>query len=267
MQVTFYGMSDTGKKRQKNEDTYFAGEKLNFFMVADGMGGHVGGEFASRLAVETVKEVMDQLTDDPEATLQETEIPLKPGDFQGYLRYALNIASRRIYEKSVQDIRLQGMGTTGVALLFRNNRAYVANVGDSRAYRFRKKKLEQLTKDHSLIAEQVRAGILSPEEGKGHRLKNVITRSIGFQGDVDVDTQVFPVEKGDIFLLCSDGLYNLVEDAEILEIVSHHAPKEAARHLIDVANARGGDDNITVILAQIKKTSDLEEEEESTQAL
>lgn len=269
MQIEYYGKTDVGKKREKNEDSFLTDEKLQLYVVADGMGGHLGGGYASKMAVETVEETLQELDEDPNATLQETTIPLKPGDFKGYLQHALMTASRRIYEKSVKDKKLQGMGTTCVVLTFRNNRAYIANVGDSRGYFFRNGKLTQVTADHSLVAEQIRAGILKPEEAKEHRLKNVITRSVGFQNDVEVDTKAQEVKEGDTFLLCSDGLYNLVEDTEISDIVSHNSLKDACSHLIDIANSRGGDDNITVVIAKVIELNKRgeEEEEEETQQL
>lgn len=265
MQIESFGFSDVGKKREKNEDSYLLEPDLNFFMVADGMGGHVGGEYASKMATETVGEIITALVKDPEATLPETG-EIQVGDYKSYLQYSISTASSRIYDKALKDKRLQGMGTTTVSLWFQDNNVYIANVGDSRAYRIRSKKLEQLTTDHSLVGEQIRAGMIQPSQAKDHRLKNIITRSVGFQEEVEADIETKTVKEGDIYLLCSDGLYNLVEDDEILEIVTHQNLPEACRHLIDIANSRGGDDNITVVMAKVDSL-ELEEEEESTMRL
>lgn len=262
MQIESYGLSDVGKKRDKNEDRYLTLSDLDLYMVADGMGGHVGGEYASRLATDTVKEIAAALAKDPEATLPETG-EFKPGDYKGYLQYALSTASLRIYEEATIDKRLQGMGTTAVILWFQSNKVAIANVGDSRAYRIRNGKIEQLTTDHSLVSEQIRAGVLQPSEARDHRLKNIITRSVGFQEEVEADIETKMVKTGDIYLLCTDGLYNLVEDEEMLDVILHQNLKHACKHLVDIANARGGDDNITVILTQVASLAP-EAEEEST---
>lgn len=264
MQLTSFGKTDVGRKRQKNEDSLLLETDLALFVVADGMGGHVGGAVASKIAVETVREVIGMLTEDPDTTLQNIS-ELKPGDNEGYLRYAIQAASEQIFQKATRDNSLSGMGTTTVTALFREGRAYIANVGDSRCYRLRGGIFEQLTEDHSLVGEQLRAGILGPEEAKDHRLKNVITRSVGYQDAIDVDTLVSPLKEGDIFLLCSDGLYNLVADAEMHDILNHHDLKNACGHLIDIANSRGGDDNISVILVRVESQEGDKEDEVTIQ--
>jgi protein phosphatase len=214
------------------------------------MGGHQGGEIASRIAVDTVEEVILALEGDPESTVEEGE-QIKPGDFQSYLRYALSSASGRIFRKSNDQKTLKGMGTTTVAVLFRKNMAYIANVGDSRVYRVRDGEIEQVTEDHSLVSEQVKAGLLSPGDAKSHRLKNIITRSVGFQETVEADIDIRAVQAEDVYLLCSDGLSNLVEDSEVRDIVLHNSPDQSCQRLIDLANERGGDDNITVLIARV----------------
>lgn len=248
MRLEYFGKTDVGRKREKNEDSLLLNGKLNLYMVADGMGGHVGGGFASRLAVQTVEE----------AVIQSRPESLEPEDCKALLQHAVGMASRRIFEKAASEVNLQGMGTTAVALFFRKNKVYIGNVGDSRAYRIRSNKLEQMTVDHSLVGEQLRAGILKPKEAKEHRLKNIITRSVGFQSNVEVDSEVRMAKPGDFYLLCSDGLYNLVEDEEMLDVVTHQNLQNACQQLIDIANSRGGDDNITVVLV---KVISLEEEE------
>ncbi|MFA5812243.1 MAG: protein phosphatase 2C domain-containing protein, partial [bacterium] len=172
MRIRSFGHSDVGKRREKNEDSLLISDDLGLYAVADGMGGHQGGDFASKLATQTIGEVIKGLDTDPEMTLQEGE-NIKQGEFQAYLRYAIRLSSRRIFDKAHEDPALRGMGTTTVALLFRNNKVYIANVGDSRAYRIRGSEIFQITKDHSLVGEQIRAGILTEEEARGHRLKNI----------------------------------------------------------------------------------------------
>ncbi|HPQ80940.1 MAG TPA: Stp1/IreP family PP2C-type Ser/Thr phosphatase [bacterium] len=254
MEISAFGFSDVGKKREKNEDSFLVAGDLCLYAVADGMGGHQGGDFASSIAVSTIEEIVRELENDPEMTLQEeAAVPIRAGEYQGYLRYAIQLASQRIYEKASVEAALKGMGTTAVVLLFRNNKAYIANVGDSRAYRMRRDRIDQITKDHSLVGEQIRAGILSQADARSHRLKNIITRSVGFQEEVDADIDIRVVREGDRFLLCSDGLSNMMEDEEILEVAATNTPEAACRRLVDIANERGGDDNITVVIVEVKK--------------
>ena len=264
MKLDTFGVTDVGCKREKNEDSFLVNDPLGLYVVADGMGGHVGGECASKLAVKTVEEVVETLQADPDSTLQEG-LDIKPGDFKTWLHYAFTVASRRIFEKAAADSSLHGMGTTTVVMLFRNNRVFIGNVGDSRAYRIRKGKIEQMTTDHSLVAEQIRAGIIKPKEAKEHRYKNIITRSVGFQESVEADIEARAAKPGDIYLLCSDGLYNLVQDEEMFDIVKNNSLKEAAKRLVDITNSRGGDDNITAVLVKVESVDeDVDEDEEST---
>lgn len=266
MLVRAFGFSDVGKKREKNEDSFLVNEGLSLFVVADGMGGHLGGDFASRMAVSTVEEVVTELEADPESTLQEGGIAVKQGEYQGYLRYAIKLAGQRIFEAASSDTRLRGMGTTTVVLLFRNGKVYVANVGDSRAYRVRGDRISQITKDHSLVGEQMRAGMLSETDARTHKLKNIITRSVGFQEEVDADIDIRVLREGDSFLLCSDGLSNLVKSDEMRDIIVTNDPEQACRRLIDVANERGGDDNVTTVLARVESLEDTTTGESSEDA-
>ena len=258
MRIESFGKSDVGKCREKNEDSFLINQDFHLYIVADGMGGHLGGEYASRLAVNTIEEVVKSVENDPEATMPESD-ELRPDDYAGILRYAITVASRRIFEKAKNDPALHGMGTTSVVVLFRHNKAYIANVGDSRVYHIRKDKISQVTKDHSLVEEQVRAGILSAKDSRGHRFKNIITRSVGYQEGVESDVDIRVPHVGDRYLLCSDGLSNLIEDEDIRDIVINNGLKEAAERLIDVANERGGEDNITAVLIEVKE---LDEEDE-----
>jgi protein phosphatase len=266
MLIKSFGQSDVGKRREKNEDAYLINNERLLYLIADGMGGHLGGEYASQLAVSTIEEVVKVLEDDPDTTLLEGE-SVKPGDYPNCLRYAIRVASRRIFDKANIDVNLHGMGTTAVVLLFRKNRAYIANVGDSRAYRIRDSKISQITQDHSLVGEQIRAGLISAGDSRIHRLKNIITRSVGFQEFVDSDIDIRAVRLGDRYLLCSDGLSNLVGDQEIKDIVVNNNLEAAVLRLIDIANERGGEDNITIILTEVAGLDDIPEfEDESSGA-
>jgi PPM family protein phosphatase len=255
MRIRSFATSDVGRRREKNEDSYLANDGLCLYAVADGMGGHLGGDCASKIAATTIEEIVSSLESDPEMTLQEGE-EIKPGEYPAYLRYALRVSSKRIYDLAIHDPALRGMGTTSVILFFRKNKVYIANVGDSRAYRIRGENIVQVTKDHSLVGEQIRAGVMSEEEARGSRFRNIITRSVGFQEDVEADIDIRVVREGDRFLLCSDGLSNMLEDHEIREIISSNDLQAACQRLVDVANERGGDDNITVILAEVETLDD-----------
>src|SRR5207253_6039759 len=240
--------TEVGMKREHNEDSFLVNEDLGLYVVCDGMGGHVGGETASRLAVQTVeRELLStrMRAEDPFAsTAALSETPLAPA-----LREAIEGACAAVYRTSRANPELQGMGTTCIALLLRDEMAILGHVGDSRAYAVRENEVTQLTEDHSLVNEQVRAGLLTIDEARHSRLKNIITRSVGFEEDVLVDLLGFETRPGDRYLLCSDGLSNLVDNDEIgAQLLRHDDPDRACRALIDLANERGGDDNITVIV-------------------
>jgi protein phosphatase len=243
-------MTDVGIKRTHNEDNFLINEEMSLFVVCDGMGGHVGGEFASAIAVNTIEEVLATMEFRPEElelAADETTTEIQ----RERLRYAIRLAGKRIYEKATLEPEYKGMGTTALALLVDEGNAFIAHVGDSRAYRIREGRIEQLTEDHSLVNEKIRAGLLTPEEAKNHKLKNIITRSLGYMDEVEIDLQVCALRRGDRFLLCSDGLSGLVEAAEMGETVLDMGPQAAARSLVDLACERGGDDNITVIILRI----------------
>lgn len=249
MKVKSYGLSNVGMKRSQNEDSYLVNDDIGLYVVADGMGGHLGGEYASRLTVSTIEEVVSRLSN-PEAT----QIHGVNGETNIYgerLRFAISEASKRVFEQAHYDETLKGMGTTTVAILLDRKNAHVANVGDSRAYLIRDNEIEQITEDHSLVSEQIKAGLISPEDARGHRFKNIITRSVGYQEEVQSDLVVEELQEGDKFLLCSDGLSNMLQDDDLLDIVDHYALKEACEKLILLANQRGGDDNITAVLIEV----------------
>jgi protein phosphatase len=249
MRITSCGITDVGVKRTNNEDNYLINDELNLFVVCDGMGGHAGGEFASAIAVNTVEEVLAGGITAPEveAAREDGEVEVA----RERIRYAIRLAGKRIHEKASAEPDYHGMGTTCLVLLFDGANAFVAHVGDSRGYLVRDGKIEQLTEDHSLVNERIRAGLLTPDQARHHKLKNIITRSLGYTEDVEIDIQVRAVRRGDRFLLCSDGLSNLVDPAEIGEVVRSMSPQPAARRLVQSACARGGDDNITAVIARV----------------
>jgi serine/threonine protein phosphatase PrpC len=229
------GVTDAGRKRRRNEDSFVREPPL--FAVADGMGGAQAGEVASRLAAEVFREFHEADVLDPEervaAIIQE--------------------ANRQIYERARTDAQASGMGTTLTAALVVGTTVAIGHVGDSRAYRIRTGQLEQLTDDHSLVADLVRSGRITPEEADTHPQRSVITRALGTDPDVDVDTFSVEAEAGDLFLLCSDGLTTMVEDQQILDIIGRsEGLAEASKALVKAANRAGGEDNITVVLFSLQ---------------
>jgi PPM family protein phosphatase len=277
MQIVSSGMTDVGVKRTHNEDNFLINDELHLYVVCDGMGGHAGGEIASAIAVHTIEEVMltsilgsaseesaqvsiygsVALTKEglEQLKVNEAEERESLSDINDItmerLRHAVRLAGARIHDVAQNEARYRGMGTTCVAALIERSNLFVAHVGDSRAYIYREEGIEQMTEDHSLVNERIRAGILSPEEAKNHRLKNIITRSLGFNQEVEVDVQVRAILNDDRVLLCSDGLCNLVEDTEMMECMKQHSPQRAARELIKLACKRGGDDNISVVIVHV----------------
>jgi PPM family protein phosphatase len=241
------GLTDVGRKRNHNEDSFLVDDELQLFVVADGMGGHAGGGTASRIAVETIDREMRASHSSPgnpfssDTTLQDSPLP-------EVLRSAVEKACMEIFRQAQEDPRLTGMGTTVISLLVQGEHAFFAHVGDSRAYLIRGDLIQQISEDHSLVNEQIKAGMITPEEARHSRYKNIITRSVGFEEEVQVDVMGIVTHPGDFFILCSDGLANLVEDTEIQQIVTAGAIADGPKRLIELANERGGDDNITVIV-------------------
>lgn len=234
-----FSMVDVGRRREVNQDFVLVSDKPvgnlpNLLIVADGMGGHKAGDFASRFVAETLfEEVRRSHEDGPEAIL----------------RKAIKSANHKLIEKAKQDVHLEGMGTTLVAATVIEHTLYFANIGDSRLYLLNDG-IRQLSKDHSFVQEMVRLGGIDAEEAKHHPDKNIITRAIGAKEHVEIDFFEFRIQKGDTILMCTDGLSNMVEDEEMLCIVkSSRDIVEAAERLIERANENGGSDNIGVVLA------------------
>lgn len=233
-------MTDIGRKREINQDYLFAtdetiGNLPNLLVVADGMGGHRAGDFASRFTVEVLaEEVQNSKETHPEQILGN----------------AIQTANERLMEEAAKDSRLEGMGTTLVAATILDHVLYFANVGDSRLYLINKE-IRQLSKDHSMVEEMVRLGGLTEEEAKHHPDKNIITRAMGVKDKVEPDFFEYRLKGGDTILMCSDGLTNMVDDDEIFQIVkSARDIVEAVETLIQRANENGGSDNIGIVLAQ-----------------
>jgi PPM family protein phosphatase len=241
------GLSHRGRRRRHNEDAYVVQPPL--FAVADGMGGAKAGEVASALAADAVQESGN----DAES---------------GEARVAALIeeANRRVFRRASEDREASGMGTTMTVALVEGDEVAIGHVGDSRAYLIRDGRLEQLTDDHSLVAELVRSGKLTPEEAETHPQRSVITRALGTEADVDVDTFSVRSAPGDLFLLCSDGLNSMVDDETILDAVERNRAdlEEAAKALINAANRGGGEDNITVVFFEVDGGAEPEEKTEDT---
>jgi PPM family protein phosphatase len=223
-----------GRKRRHNEDTYVVEPPL--FAVADGMGGAKAGEVASGLAAGALKEGGGDGTSGEDRVVE-----------------LIQEANRRVFRRANEDREASGMGTTMTVALVEQDRVIFGHVGDSRAYLIREGEIEQLTDDHSLVAELVRSGRLSPEEAESHPQRSVITRAVGTEADVDVDTFSIEPEAGDLFLICSDGLTDMVDDETIIRAVEKHRENldEAAKALVGAANRVGGEDNITVVFFEV----------------
>jgi serine/threonine protein phosphatase PrpC len=239
--------TDVGQKRDHNEDSLLCNDALGLYAVADGMGGHQGGEQASRMAVEILEKEMA-------ARLAPPVNGAPPLSVAEALRDATTLASREIFESAQINPERAGMGTTLTGLCFRGGTLTLCHVGDSRAYLLRDGRARQLTEDHSWIQEQVRAGLLSPGDAIVSRFRNIITRSVGFEPTVMPDLFTMPVEAGDCYLICSDGLSNYFSVDEIGRVLGSQFYGEAGQALVEIANERGGDDNITCVVVYVANT-------------
>ena len=253
MHIRYAARTDPGLKRSHNEDSFCIIEDEQLFLVADGMGAHASGEVASKMAVDVIRKFFARSKDD-NATW--------PYKMDGALSYpenrlvvAIKQANKKIHEAATGDVRITGMGTTVVIGQIFEDKFYVAHVGDSRCYRFREGVVEQLTRDHSLLADnkEVRPGVSKVVE-KNFPHRNVITRALGMKATVQVDISAADVKDGDIFLLCSDGLSGMVETPTLRDLLKVDVDLDDAAHkLVEAANQAGGTDNITVLLLECRQ--------------
>jgi protein phosphatase len=227
--------------RTSNEDSFAVNLKNRLFLVADGMGGHAGGEIASSMAVDALQECVagSDSDENPEESL----------------RLAAQEANSRVYQKQLQNPDLAGMGSTLTALSIRGQKFYIAHVGDSRAYRLRGGQLEQLTRDHSLVWHLFENGVLRKKDLSTHPQKNLITRSIGPHPEVDIDLEQGEAREGDVFLLCSDGLTDVISDEGIGEALADtgRTPQQLGEDFVNSANEAGGPDNVTVVIVRLEQ--------------
>jgi serine/threonine protein phosphatase PrpC len=248
--LNFVGRTDTGRVREHNEDTIASDVDVGLLVLADGMGGYNAGEVASGIAVKTITNlVREGLAREDLGSVDRGTGLSRPSIV---LRDAITRANKIIYQTARSQAECEGMGTTVVAALFYDNRISIAHVGDSRLYRQRGSQIAQVTMDHSLLQELVDRGFYSPEEAQRAANKNYVTRALGVEPQVEVEVQEHPVDKGDIFILCSDGLSDMVEDEDIRLTISTFGANldTVAKQLIQLANENGGRDNVSVVLAQ-----------------
>lgn len=247
MKIVSAGNTNIGRKRKVNQDSFLMEPKHKLFVVADGMGGHAGGETASKLTVETV---IQSILGDKASKLGSAAEDMVMG--------AVHRANTAVYSTAEKDKALTGMGTTVVTMYFANDKLYVGHVGDSRVYMAKKNLIWQITKDHSLVNEKLKAGVITREQMKRDKSRNVITRSVGFESSVLVDVYQKEVSPGELYFACSDGLSGMMEDGEMLQIIDELGwgtddLNPLVNKLIEKANEHGGDDNVTVVAVRVDK--------------
>ncbi len=234
-QIKVSGKSDIGKKRSNNQDSILVNESLGLFAVADGMGGHSGGEVASSIAVKTLERVFSEATNLP--------VPQRMVE-------AVKFCNRAIHQQAAQNPKLSGMGTTLTAAAMDGEWLQIAQVGDSRCYLFREGELFQITEDHSQVYELLKAGLIT-EHNLDQFQKNVITRSVGYEPNVQVDLFNRKAQRGDRYLICSDGLSGMVNNPQIAQVLQNHSVDAAVVNLVDLANLNGGEDNVSVVVFEV----------------
>ena len=248
MHLECYARTDPGPVREHNEDAFLVDQEIGVFVIADGMGGHAAGEVASRMAVETVREVLTDEGDPEETRLVRDIEPQDPADvLRERLRYAMNQASVRIRRESEARPETRGMGTTVVVLVVEGEQAHFAHVGDSRAYLFRDGRLLRLTRDHTVVQQEIDAGRLTAELARLVPHKHILTQSVGFHGPVEPDTTTRVILPGDRFILCSDGLTDPLDDEQIRKVIEGQPFELLADALVQAALDAGGEDNVTVV--------------------
>jgi len=246
MILEFFSVTDTGRARRNNEDSVAVDEAGRIAVLADGMGGYNAGEVASGMASERVKDELGLRLKALGPTPSESEM-------KSALLDAVDSANREVYDAAMSHPEYAGMGTTLVVAVYRGERLWLGHIGDSRGYRFRNGDLEQLTRDHSLLQEQIDAGLITAEQAAYSMHKNLVTRAVGVDELVDLEIHDYPVEPGDLLLMCSDGLSDMLSDEQIEQLLrTNDSLPAAGAMLVQAANAAGGRDNIAVVLARAK---------------
>ncbi len=246
MIVEFFSVTDTGRARRNNEDAVTVDDAARIAVLADGMGGYNAGEVASSMAAERVREELGRRLRPLGAHADET-------DLKTALLDAVDVANREVFDAAITHPEYQGMGTTLVVAHFRDDRVWIGHIGDSRAYRYRAGRLEQLTRDHSLLQEQIDAGLITAEQATYSMHKNLVTRAVGVDEVVDLEIHDHVLVPGDVVLLCSDGLSDMLTDDQMSELLrTNDSLPDAGAMLVQAANAAGGRDNIAVILARVR---------------
>lgn len=235
-------LSDKGQVRPNNEDSIYSSVKKDLLIIADGMGGHKAGEIASKTAINKVRHFIKNKSENYKKN---------KNDIMNLINDAIRYANLSIQKVAKKDESLKGMGTTLIVALIIENEVYIGHIGDSRAYLINNKSIKQITKDHSLVAELLENGTITEKEAENYPHKNVITRALGCENKIKVDKYNIKIKKNDVLLLCTDGLSNMVSDEEILIIIKQsNNPNTAAKELVKAANKAGGQDNISVIVAE-----------------
>lgn len=246
MEFEYFSQTDTGRARTNNEDAVAIDADLGIAVLADGMGGYNAGEVASGMACEFIRAELGRW-------LAEASISASDADVKRAMDICVDNANRAIFEAANSNVQFAGMGTTLVLGVFRPGRLLMGHVGDSRGYRFRAGKLQRITKDHSLLQEQIDAGVITPEQAAVSANKNLVTRAVGVEDTVLLEAHVHELQTGDVVLMCSDGLSDMLDDEQIgLVLGAHDSLLDAGNALIAAANEAGGRDNIAVLLARAK---------------
>jgi PPM family protein phosphatase len=249
MTLEFFSATDTGRSRNNNEDSVAVHEESGLIVLADGMGGYNAGEVASGMATSFIKTELGRW-------LQEASSTASDSDVRRAMDICVDNANRAIFNASNSNPQYAGMGTTLVVGAFRDGRLLLGHVGDSRGYRLRAGKLAQITHDHSLLQEQIDSGLITPEQAAFSANKNLVTRAVGVEDTVLLETHLHEVVPGDIYLLCSDGLSDMIDDPRIAQVLqAHDTLEDMGGGLIDAANDAGGKDNIAVVLVRVRGQS------------
>ena len=250
MNYKFCAKTDTGRTRDNNEDSIAVDEETQLAVLADGMGGYNAGEVASGMATSFIKTELGRW-------LTEVGTLARSREVRRAMEICVDSANLSIFNAANSNPNYSGMGTTLVVAVFRDDCLVLGHIGDSRCYRMRAGRLEQITRDHSLLQEQMDAGLITPEQAQHSNIKNLVTRALGVESAVLMEVNEYPVEIGDVYLLCSDGLSDMVNDAAIAKIMQGEPTLERqAQALVDAANEQGGRDNISVLMAEVTEASE-----------